>query len=69
MKLTKDESRILSAALQFAKFEFNHLPIGGFDKLTELENRLEEFGKDQRRKGRKSQDDWSDLLKRYSNTN
>jgi hypothetical protein len=37
-----------------------------YDKLAALEQQLEEFGDDKRRKGRTSQDDWSDLLKRFA---
>jgi hypothetical protein len=69
MKLTKDESRILSAAVGDFKFRSTlsgHMPDGLFDKLEDLENRLEKFGKDKRRTGRTSQDDYDDLLKRFS---
>jgi hypothetical protein len=66
MKLTKDEARILASALEVAKFEFQTLPTGAFGKLEALENRLESFGKDKRRTGRTSQDDWSDLMRRYA---
>ena len=65
MNLTKDEARILAEALEVAKYEWTSLPEGGFNKLTQLQERLTEFGKDQRRKGRTTQDTWSDLLKRY----
>lgn len=66
MKLTKDESRILASALQIAKFEFNTLSFGVFDKLSDLENRLESFGKDKRRSGRRSMNDFNDCMKRFS---
>tara|TARA_R110001599_G_scaffold332511_1_gene547957 strand:- start:8509 stop:8736 length:228 start_codon:yes stop_codon:yes gene_type:complete len=68
MRLTKDEARILSAALEIAKYEFNTLSLGVFDKLCDLENRLEEFGKDQRRAGRTSQNDLSDCMRRFANS-
>lgn len=66
MKISKDEARILAAALHNFKFEVNdrHQP-GVFDALKKLEEKLDFFGKDQRRTGRTSQDDWSDCLKRY----
>lgn len=35
MKLTKDEARILGAALEIAKYEMHQLPEGCFDKLSE----------------------------------
>ena len=65
MNLTKDEARILAAAIEIAKFEWHNLPDGGFKKLEELEARLYSAGKDKRRTGRTSQDDWCDLIKRY----
>lgn len=65
MKLTKDEARILSEALQVAKFEWTSLHLGMFDALTELEQRLQLYGQDKRRTGKTSQDSWSDLLKRF----
>ena len=68
MTITKDEARILAAAVEIAKFEFNHLPAGAFDKLSEMEKRLEKSGKDQRRIGRTSQDDFFDCLKRFANS-
>jgi hypothetical protein len=67
MKFTKDEARILAEALEIAKYEWHNLPEGGFKKLEELEESLNTFGDDKRRKGRTSQNDWSDLLKRYTN--
>jgi len=66
MKLTKDEARILSVALEIGKFEFRVLPSGAFDKLTDLEKRLNNFGKDKRRTGRTSHDDLEDCLKRFA---
>lgn len=69
MKLTKDEARILSAAVGDFKFrstQSGYVPEGLFNKLEDLENRLENLGKDKRRTGRTSQDDFNDLLKRFS---
>lgn len=70
MKITKDEARILANALEIAKYEFDYpLGYGIFDKFINLENRLYNFGKDKRRTGRTSQNDFSDLLKRYKKIN
>jgi hypothetical protein len=68
MKLTKDEARILEAALEDFKYEL----VGGsnltglMEALEKLQGKLSEHAKDMRRVGRKSQDDWHDLLKRFS---
>ena len=67
MKLTKDEARILADALRIAKFEYTTLSFNIFDKLSELEKRLDDFGKDKRRTGRTSQNDFNDCLKRCAN--
>jgi len=67
MKLTKDEARILASAMNDFKFRCGeqwHLD-GLFDAFENLELKLEEFGKDNRRNGRTSQNDWNDLLKRF----
>ncbi len=61
--MTKDESRILAQCAEIAKFEFHHLPPGVFDKLTGLQKKLENFGKDKRRTGRTSLDNFSDVMK------
>lgn len=66
MNITKDEARILAQCVEIAKFEFNQLPPGGFDKLTGLEKKLENFGKDKRREGRTSLDNFSDVMKRFT---
>lgn len=69
MKLTKDEARILAAAIGDFKYrivEETMRDLRLMDKLNELEDRLEEFGKDKRRTGRTSQNDWSDLIKRFA---
>lgn len=71
MKINKDEARILSSAMNDFIFEImNKYKIDGlFDSLTELTNKLEDFGNDKRRTGRTSQNDYSDLIKRYANKN
>ena len=67
MKITKDECRILAAAVNDWKFRitdsYSELPF--FEKLEELELKLENAGKDNRRKGRKSFNSFYDLVKRY----
>ena len=70
MKITKDEARILCIALEIAKFEINY-PNGFniFDKFKNLETRLYNYSKDNRRNGRTSQNDFSDVLKRYKPKN
>lgn len=69
MRLTKDEARILAAAIGDFKYkivEDTLRDLRCMDKLNELEERLTEFGKDKRRTGRTSQDDWWDLIKRFT---
>ena len=70
MKLTKDEARILADCLFEQKYTIinEHSTIPGlYNKLVALENRLAEFCDDKRRKGRTSQDDFYDMLKRFVN--
>lgn len=72
MKITKDEARILANALDQNKYELAQNLHTRDDarkligSLELLQYRLEAFGVDQRRQGRKSHNDFSDLLKRYS---
>lgn len=67
MKLTKDEARILASALDDAKYELADRSIPNlYNKLEDLQNRLETAGKDHRRAGRTSMNDFSDCLKRYA---
>lgn len=71
MNITKDEARILAEALSEDKYAMvdkmpKEVSTKVFDALEDLENRLTEFGQDKRRNGRTSQNDFSDLLKRYS---
>jgi glycyl-tRNA synthetase beta subunit len=69
MKITKDEARILAAALEDAKYIMtNDRNLALINKLDQLQNKLEDFGKDKRRTGRTSQDDFTDCLKRYVNS-
>ena len=71
MKITKDEARILSSAINDYKFRLksDSDSFDLFDALETLEIKLEKFGKDKRRTGRTSQDSFSDLLKRYVKNN
>jgi len=69
MRLTKDEARILAAAISEYKYEIveeTMRDLRCMDKLNDLEERLEAYGKDRRRTGRSSQNDWSDLIKRFA---
>jgi hypothetical protein len=74
MRLTKDECRILSAALNEAKYDMVHdvawlneeTMKSVFEKLIALQERLELAGNDERRQGRKSHNSLADCLKRYT---
>ena len=71
MNITKDEARILAAALEEAKYK---LSKGYYDNerlsiITSLENlewKLRYNSEDHRRKGRTSRDDWHDMMRRFS---
>lgn len=72
MRITKDEARILSAALEKSKYDMAQIvsrtkdqALNAIEALETLEIKLESVGKDERRKGRKSQDHFSDVLKRF----
>ena len=67
MNINKDEARILAAALNDFKFRLNdfYYSDGLFSKLEKLEVKLENFGKDNRRRGRTTQDSFTDCLKRF----
>jgi hypothetical protein len=70
MRITKDDARLLSAAMYDAKFDFvkdlrKEQAINIITELKCLENSLAENSFDKRRQGRKSQNDFSDVLKRY----
>ena len=72
MKLTRDEARLLSLALSEYKYDLldKHRNLTTLsDKLQDLEKRLEDAGKDQRRNGRTTQDDFTDMLKRFAKNN
>ena len=71
MKLTKDEARILTNTLQQQKYDFYHNAetkeetLERSKAIDDLEKRLKFFSQDERRIGRISQDDWSDMMKRF----
>ena len=69
MKLSKDEARILAEAVRQAKYEMAEGYMNArkiVNMLQGLEDRLEEFGQDKRRQGRKSANDYNDLIKRLT---
>lgn len=67
MKLTKDECVILADILDEHKYEFSSKfsDLKPFDSLERLQERLQEAGKDHRRVGRKSQNYFTDIMKRF----
>jgi len=65
MRITKDEARILAAAMEEAKYELATLSFNFYEKLEELQNKLREFGTDQRRTGRTSMDSFDDCIRRF----
>lgn len=74
MRLTKDEARILAQALNEYKYnvvnEFKDFKeLGVFNKLHDLQYKLETFGDDKRRYGRTSEDNLYDCFKRFVNQN
>lgn len=74
MRLTKDEARILGRALHEYKYnvvnEIKELKeLGVFNKLHDLQFKLEVFGDDKRRNGRMTMDTLIDCFKRFVNQN
>ena len=71
MRLTKDEARILAEAMAEDKYKVventHYKELGEFDKLFDLQYKLEMFGDDKRRNGRTTQDNFNDLIKRLAN--
>lgn len=72
MNISKDEAKILAAALEEAKYHF--VDIIASDKedanrkiefFQALEKKLDDFSNDARRTGRTSQNSFSDVLRRY----
>ena len=72
MRLTKDEARILAEAMAEYKYKVVENPhykeLGVFDKLFDLQYRLEMFGDDKRRNGRTTQDNFHDCIIRFTKT-
>jgi hypothetical protein len=70
MRLTKDEARILAEAMDEYKYKVvensYYKELGVFNKLHDLQYKLEMFGDDKRRNGRTSQDNFNDLIKRLT---
>jgi len=74
MRLTKDEARILGEAMEEYKYKVvannsSYKILGLFNKLHDLQHKLEIFGDDKRRYGRTSHDDLNDLFVRFANQN
>ena len=73
MKITKDEARLLSEALHESKYDLVSTLYKKEDKIEAitaiefLEKKLKHFGQDNRRTGRTSLNDYTDLLKRIIN--
>lgn len=70
MRITKDDARLLHAAIYDAKYDLvkNLTKEKALTVITELqclENELRKNMIDRRRKGRKSADTFNDLLTRY----
>ena len=74
MRLTKDEARILSEAMDDYKYKVvssnsTYKELGVFIKLHQLQLKLELFGDDKRRYGRTSEDNFHDLIIRFTKQN
>ena len=73
MKITKDEAAILYASLYEHKYVLNDQivdyakkeSINSMMMFENLEYRLLEFSSDKRRKGRKSRNTFTDILRRF----
>jgi hypothetical protein len=72
MRLTKDEARILAEAMAEYKYKVVENPhykeLGVFDKLFDLQYKLEMFGDDKRRNGRTTEDNFHDCIIRFTKT-
>lgn len=75
IKISKDEARLFAGALETVKYEFaNNIGIHKKEEcirrinaLESLVKKLEKAGDDNRRYGRASHNEFSDLLKRIVN--
>lgn len=69
MRITKDDSRVLAAALK--EFAHTNRPLylneSAFNKALELVNKMELYGTDQRREGKKTNNQWPDVIIRWGN--
>ena len=68
MNITKDEARVLADILDDYKEKYSSDHSKSKElvtRLEKLENKLRDGSTDNRRNGRKSQNDFSDLLKRF----
>ena len=72
MNITKDEASILAIALDKAKYDIcekfsssKEESLSSINSLNELQDRLEVNSKDFRRIGRKSNDDFHDMMRRF----
>lgn len=72
MNITKDEARILAIALDDAKYAIcekfifaKHEAHATMDSLSALQEKLESYSKDLRRTGRKSRNDFHDMMRRF----
>jgi hypothetical protein len=73
MRLTKDEARILAEAMEGYKYLLVgsnnfYKQLGVFEKLHDLQYKLEMFGDDKRRNGRTTQDNFHDCIIRFTKT-
>ena len=74
MRLTKDEARILAEAMEEYKYKVvgsngAYKELGVFDKLHDLQYKLEMFGDDKRRNGRTTEDNFHYLIVRFAKQN
>jgi hypothetical protein len=74
MRLTKDEARILAEAMSDYKYKVvegnnSYKELGVFNKLYDLQYKLEMFGDDKRRNGRTTEDNFHDLIVRFAKQN
>lgn len=71
MHITKDECILLAEAMEEYKYELSkkYPNINCYGKMEDLQTKLYKLGDDNRRKGRKSQNDLIDIVKRYCKVN
>jgi hypothetical protein len=74
MRITKDEARILAEAMSDYKYKVvegntSYKELSVFNKLYDLQYKLELFGDDKRRNGRTTEDNFHDLIVRFAKQN